>query len=376
MKRIRRGERGRPSAQKKPRSGRRPPNTLAAAYLRDLMQLVSQRGVAPERILEGTALRGADLAAPDARAGAADCGQAMLNAIRLTGDGGLGFALGLQTKPTTHGYLGYVMLSCGTLRESLEANTRFFHLRQRAVGQQLAVAGAEAVIEIREVLKLGELRTCFLEALLVCLARTISLVLGVPLPELRCEIEFDWPEPPYYAAYREHLPRVRFSMPAVALRFPASLLQRQPVLADPCAAQRAVEHCERELALCGSAPVSVADRVRAEIMRSHEDFPDLPTVAARLHLSTRTLKRRLRQHGTSFHALSEEERRRRAQRLVEHSAKSIQQIASALGYQNPAAFTRAYRRWTGFTPTQTRQRQTGPAATARRASDPRLPAAT
>ena len=69
-----------------------------------------------------------------------------------------------------------------------------------------------------------------------------------------------------------------------------------------------------------------------------------------LCLSDRTLKRRLRLEGTSFQARLDEARRCRANDLMSAGRLNLGEIAHVLGYSDPAAFTRAFKRWTGGRP--------------------------
>jgi AraC-like DNA-binding protein len=78
--------------------------------------------------------------------------------------------------------------------------------------------------------------------------------------------------------------------------------------------------------------------------------PGRGVVARRLAVSDRTLHRRLAGEGTTFAALVDEARRERAQLLLEDRRLSCSEVAFLLGYAEPAAFFRAFRRWTGETP--------------------------
>lgn len=60
--------------------------------------------------------------------------------------------------------------------------------------------------------------------------------------------------------------------------------------------------------------------------------------------------------GSSFQKLLDDARRRRALELISTTSMSIQQIAQILGYTDPAAFTRAFKRWTGERPSDLRVR--------------------
>ena len=71
-------------------------------------------------------------------------------------------------------------------------------------------------------------------------------------------------------------------------------------------------------------------------------------------MSARTLRRRLAEHGLTPARLVERLRRELAERYLAEGAFPLGRIAYLLGYGDPAAFTRAFRRWTGTTPTEWR----------------------
>lgn len=81
-----------------------------------------------------------------------------------------------------------------------------------------------------------------------------------------------------------------------------------------------------------------------------EGYPRIEWVAAKLGMTRRSLQRRLSEHGTAFNRLVEETLLRRAKALLEEGTAPVTEIALQLGYADPAHFTRAFRRWTGLTP--------------------------
>lgn len=82
----------------------------------------------------------------------------------------------------------------------------------------------------------------------------------------------------------------------------------------------------------------------------------LATVARRLGTTSRTLQRRLRAEGLSHQQLLDEARREAAERYLRESSLAIAEIAYLLGYSEPSAFHRAFRRWSGTTPSEVRAR--------------------
>jgi AraC-like DNA-binding protein len=77
---------------------------------------------------------------------------------------------------------------------------------------------------------------------------------------------------------------------------------------------------------------------------------DIELVARELAMSSRTLQRRLAAVGLSYHELLDRARRETAERSIADSSLSIGEVAYLTGYSEPAAFYRAFRRWTGVTP--------------------------
>jgi AraC-like DNA-binding protein len=101
-------------------------------------------------------------------------------------------------------------------------------------------------------------------------------------------------------------------------------------------------------------PDDLLARVRAQLAPGPDGYADLERVAERLFMSGRTLKRKLHDRGTTFRALLDDERFRQARHLLDDPELDIQHVATALGYRDPACFTRAFRRWSGRTPSQAR----------------------
>ncbi len=123
-------------------------------------------------------------------------------------------------------------------------------------------------------------------------------------------------------------------------------------MADTHATQLAVAQCEREQVRFGKYQ---SVRAKVEAILEYPDIRDLGAVAERLHWSSRTFKRRLRQEGYSFTQLLNQARKREAQRLLLEPGVSIESIAERLGYSDPANFSRAFRKSAGITPSSYRQ---------------------
>lgn len=336
-------------------------NSVPTANLRTVLEITGERGLKPADVLKGSTLSEDMLRDTDLRIPAREAAKVIATAYQLTGDPGLGMEFGLRTKLTAHGYTGYAAMACATLDEALQLVARYLHLRQQDVQLSTRREHGEVVLEATDAHEMGPARRFIYEAMMIGFWRMSAFLLGEDKPD--CELRFDWPEPAYARKYRERLPRMLYGADSIQLRVPERYLQRKLVMAEPEAVKRAVAECEREMALLGGGPDrklgNLKERVRAELRSLKDGYPDLQKVAARLFVSDRTLKRRLELLGTSFQALLDEVRYRDAQRLLENPDLAIQEIAVALGYTDPPSFTRAFRRWSGCTPSEARATRKG-----------------
>jgi AraC-like DNA-binding protein len=126
------------------------------------------------------------------------------------------------------------------------------------------------------------------------------------------------------------------------------------VTADAALAAVLREHVEQLTHACASGR-SFLDRVRLEVQtRLSDGEPTLESVARALRLAPRTLQRHLAREGATLSGVVESVRRERAHALVVAPDKTVAAIAWELGYADPRAFLRAFKRWTGTTPRRSR----------------------
>jgi len=88
----------------------------------------------------------------------------------------------------------------------------------------------------------------------------------------------------------------------------------------------------------------------------------METIAEKMGLSRQTLFRQLKAEGTSFEKVLDGLRHQLALQYLKGKKVSVNETAYLLGFSEPAAFSRAFKRWTGVNPRQMRQH--GVAATA------------
>ena len=95
---------------------------------------------------------------------------------------------------------------------------------------------------------------------------------------------------------------------------------------------------------------SVAERVRKLLTASAGANPDLESIAAALQIAPTTLRRRLKSEGCAFQALKDEARKTRAIHYLVEKRLTVAETAGLTGFSDPAAFSRAFKTWTGQSP--------------------------
>ena len=330
--------------------------SLPAVHALHLGEVVARFGIAPAELFDGVTEGGEPLDArtlsdPAKRLPLGTISLLIERARLLTGEPGVGFHLGLQMRVSAHGYLGFAAMSSSTVGEALELAARFAPTRTEALALRLHRAGELASLVIEERVPLGEAADVIIFALMVGISQIGAALTGQSLDGM-ADVRFK--EPDYMPRFTSVFgARIRFNQPSHQLVFDARLLDLPIALADPAALRLARDQCERELERLGEAG-SMQARVRAALGKPL-GFRSLEETAALLAVSPRTLKRRLADEGKDFSLLLEEERRDRAFLLLRSPETTVDGVADALGYSDTANFTRAFRRWTGTTPTAFRK---------------------
>jgi AraC-like DNA-binding protein len=322
------------------------PHTVAAGLFFPLIEVVKHWGVTSDELLGPFGLRETDVSEPHARLPYSLHIAILDRARTLTGEPALGIFWGLQIRASVFGYLGFATTSAATLREAIELAVRFAPLASTAEGMRLHVEGTQASIFLDEGPDAGSVREIITLARLVSLWRIGETITG---REIRGSAEVAFPEPRYHARFAHMAPPVRFDRPATRAMMSAEALDYPIVGADPMALRLAAEQCARELSEV-SGGGRLVRMVRSLLWKPEGGLRSPAEVSAALHVSPRTLRRKLEAQGHSMSALFDQGRRDRALSLLGQPELSLAQISERLGYHSVQNFERAFRRWTGTTP--------------------------
>ena len=245
------------------------------------------------------------------------------------------------------------------LEVALERTCRFLAILLPDMTLQVTSTREVARLEIRETQPLGSeptdpCRIFAFEWLLRLLHGLFSWLVGRGL--VLETVSFPYPRPAHAAdyalIYTEHS---SFGGDTLVATFQANMLDL-PIRRDEAAIEAFLEGAPGKLTTLYRRDREMVLRVRDSLRAALPYSLSLDQVAARLHLSERTLHRRLEEEGSSFRAIKDALRRDLALARLAKSQESIAQIAADLGYADPSAFYRAFVEWTGMAPAHYRKR--------------------
>ena len=286
----------------------------------------------------------------DARISPAQFCVAWAEAARLTGEPQLALAIARATPAGSFGIVEYVCRAAPTLGEALQRWVRYLNLLDDAVEVALEVEGDRAYLRVvreSEAPAPASHELCF--ALVAQQARQLSAA-----PFRIAAVEYSHRGDA--AAHRAWFDApVTFGAQHTQLVLPASALDAALVSSDP-ALLAILTRAADELQKRAPSDPSLASQV-ARVLRDtlREDEGSAERIAKRLGLSPRSLQRRLKDEGTSFQAVRDATRKELAARYLDERL-SIAEVSFLLGFSEPSAFFRAFKRWTGTTPLEARRR--------------------
>ncbi len=317
------------------------------------LSLLEKEGFAREQLLEGSGITPADLLDLRRLISPWQEQQVFANACRLSDEPALGLRLGLRTRISAYGLLGYALLSAPTLGEALRIGLSYPVLLGTYFHLSLEVADGRAWLVATGYGEDEALRPFNTELCLGSLKVTCADLLGQPLPLLEAAFDYAGDEAMARAYAEGFACELHFERERSAIGFAAEWLERPLPLADPVTHREMLEQCRRQN-IDLAARRAWLDKVRAILAERLQDPPGLEELARRLNCSSRSLRRHLQQQRTSYQQLLDELRFARAKELLQSGDMPIYRIAEELGFSETASLRHAFQRWSGQPPSHFR----------------------
>ncbi|MDN6320070.1 MAG: AraC family transcriptional regulator [Marinobacter sp.] len=325
---------------------------MPAIYLHILAELLHSIGLNEHDLLLRVGLDPVQLKSADIRVSQAQAAEFITRAIIESGEPGLGIMLASKLKLPLHGALGVAVMSSRTLQDALDLMTRYLTLRAPHLSVSRHEHDGNMYYAILCDGEPGPLLGFVMDSMLFGCAFMGEQLTGSTIEGAK--ILRRGPEPSYFQRFRQRIVvPVEYGATDDALVIPVAMLSAPIRFSDDQLAKSSRAQCEVALKqLTGDAGFDC--RVRRVIETSYPFPPKLARVAATLYVSERTLKRRLQEEGASFQNLVDQVRLERAREFLTGTGMNLNQIADVLGYADAANFTRAFKRWTGVSPSHYR----------------------
>jgi AraC-like DNA-binding protein len=276
-------------------------------------------------------------------------------AALATGDEALGLHLAEHYRPGVFGVLDYLAHSSRTLGEAIGQLRRYNRLLQDAVETGLEVRD-DLVMLFNHPLGDVQLPPGISEntiANLIVIGRELTGVDLIPV-----EVQFRHSAPSYVSEHeRIFRAPIRFNAERDGLVLPLAYLDLPLPNADAglCAIlDRHAKQLLDQLPRVARFSQRVREIVAVELKEGH---PTAESIARKLEMSERTLRRRLQDESTTYEQLVDTLRRGLAERYLAQSHLNIEEVGLMLGYSEARAFRRAFRRWNNVSPATYRKRQ-------------------
>lgn len=281
--------------------------------------------------------------------------QLLDEAARATGDDCFGLHFGERYNPKNIGPLVYIVLNSPTIKAGFENVGRYLRIHNQAGRVSFDTVGERFYFRFL-LAGLGAVPPRQHNEYSVAVAlNTIRLMVGSRWAPIEVQFAHEAPH-----RITEHLrifgAPVEFGTETNAFVIEREFVERQVPAADQRLYRILQQYLDRVL---NDMPeendlLAAARKTIAELMR--EKNPKLTEVAKKIPMSPRTFERRLKEHGIVFKKLVDDTRRRFAFSYLRDLKNTMTEIAFLLGYSEVSAFNRAFKRWTGSTPLDYREK--------------------
>lgn len=309
-------------------------------------------GLDPLEVMTLAGIDAAKVANPDWRIPQEVFSDLMARAVELSREEAFGLESAEQMQPQTLHGLGLAWLASDTVFDGLRRLVRFSKLVTTASDLTLREEGELVHMAFSQSMLFSRSHPALRDYAVGTIARMCTLALGDFLAPV--SVALARPEPVDPRRWESMLAsRVRFDCEQTCITWYRADIMEPLVTGDPALARANDEQTQAYLDgfLSRSTSRDVVDKIV-------EHLPDGPPsqqqIAAALHVSNRTLQRKLKEEGTSFMDLLQETRLQLAQKYLGVPNRSVVETAYLLGFSEPSTFSRAFKRWTGMAPAEFR----------------------
>ena len=330
---------------------------LSVLYVTVLARAVTAEGYNPEPLLKRFGLSQQSLSTPDARISIPRYMRLGEAAIGLTGNPALGLTMGQLSRPVDFGMAGFAAQSAATAGEVLTTLIKFGILTSHNSRGTPWLSDKGLTANFYSIKPYNVFNYFVVDSVLAAWTQCLRIVSGQQSVLERVNIEY--PSRGLDAEFEAWFGcPVRFGAAGNSIQLLSHIRDTPSLQAQAGMFDQLTRHCERQLLKIRSN-WTIGDRIKDILAPSLlGGTPSLSTIADQLGVAPWTLQRQLKEEGTGFRELLDETRQELASEYIRETRTSISEIAWLLGFGNPAAFHKAWKRWFSTSPAEHRKRYT------------------
>lgn len=330
-----------------------PSATVLTSWSRAVRRALDLKGCDSAAMFAAAGLDIAALDDPNARYPLAGTTRLWRLATKATGDPCFGLAVASAVTQTTFHALGYSLAASSTLKEAFDRLLRYFRIVTDAAELSFEETAEDYQLRLQVDPARAVIAPQAMDAFAYLMLRLCRGLYRRDFSPLRVSL---MRAPPHHLAAFERAFRapLQFGASENRLCFAREPLEARLEGANPELARHNDEIVLRYLARHDRD--NLVARVRgllAEWLPS--GVPGEEAIAAALHLSSRSLQRKLAEEGSSYSQLLTDTRQELARSYLADPRTSVSEIAYLLGFADTSSFTRAFKRWEGTSPSAYRE---------------------
>jgi AraC-like DNA-binding protein len=317
-----------------------------------LTELLGEQGTSAEKTLAGSHISPSNLTDENSRISMRQILTVFKNVVEQSKNPGIGFSAGQRIHISSYGIFGYAMLSSATLLECVELSIKYHQLTAPMFQLTFCVEENQGICDFNNIWNIDELLEFSSE---FQLSLILSLLKDVAGPTFSfSEVRIAYPQPAHGTLYDQVFGcPIIFESETTEIRFSADFLRKPTLFANPITAKMCEQQCENlltEMEVQGG----VARDVYNVLVQTPGQFPDIDSIAKQLHITSRTLRRKLVAEGTSYREILADVRKMLAIDYLKKTQLNTEEISERLGFSDAANFRQAFKKWTGKTPSRYR----------------------